>query len=215
MGADSPRGLDRQPGYFSEWPEPVSDEALGAITQLISQAQDDAPEYWDRIYAQLYDELHALAKSQIRRHWSSSHRSPTSLISRAWLRVIKSDPTYKSKSHLIAILARAMRFALIDEARRFISAPVSDGGAETSSSWHEHEIDAAQKNDLEEMLAIHEALTCLADTEPRLATVVEMRYFAGMNDSEISEALDVTPRTVHRDWVRARAFLSSMLQPES
>ena len=63
----------------------------------------------------------------------------------------------------------------------------------------------------EEILAVHEALQTLAEVDPRLVRVVEMRYFAGLTDLEIGVALGVTDRTVRRDWERARLLLSQML----
>ncbi|SDY55766.1 RNA polymerase sigma factor, TIGR02999 family [Lysobacter sp. yr284] len=181
-----------------------------ALTELLAHAQGGAPQAWDRIYAAVYRELHMLARHQIRRHWAGPERSPTSLLSRTWLRLNQSGMAYKNRRHLIAILVRAMRFALIDEARRTFSTRRQRGEREPLVSY-EPDPDAAYDSGIAELLAIHQGLDTLGEHEPRLAQVVEMRYFGGLSDAEIADALGVTTRTVHRDWVRARAFLSSAL----
>ncbi|WP_158549300.1 ECF-type sigma factor [Lysobacter silvisoli] len=191
-------------------PPGIPDSALESVTELIAQAQNKQAIRWDRIYSVLYQELHALAQQQIRKHWSGPARSSTSLVSRAWLRLSQSPLVYQNRDHLVGVLARAMRYALIDEIRQSHAAKRRDVGGDAILSSRP-DAEAEYDPELERMLAIHQALELLAESEPRLGQVVEMRYFAGMTDAEIAEILSITPRTVHRDWVRARAFLSSVL----
>ncbi|MGH8079719.1 MAG: ECF-type sigma factor [Lysobacter sp.] len=188
----------------------ISEAALESITELIGQAQGGRVAAWDQVYAVLYQELHQLARQQIRRHWPGPGHSPTSLVSRTWLRLSQSNLVYQSRDHLVGILVRAMRFALVDEARVSYAAKRRAATGETAISY-DPEADAVSMPEIENLLAINQALNTLAEADPRLGQVVEMRYFAGMNDAEIADVLGITPRTVHRDWVRARAYLSSVL----
>ena len=98
----------------------ISDEALASLTQLISQAQGGEDGAWERIYALLYQDLHKVARTLIRQQ-QKTDRSPTSLISEGWLRLSHADLTIESRAHLTSLIARAMRFVLIDEARRVLS----------------------------------------------------------------------------------------------
>lgn len=190
----------------------LSDSAVDSITELIAQAQGGQAASWDHVYSALYKELHVLARQQIRKHSSGagSGRSPTSLVSRVWLRLSPSQVVYENRRHLIGILVRAMRFALVDEVRQVCTAKRSAMAGEALVAY-DADADIAFHPELEHLLTINQALNTLAEAEPRLGQVVEMRFFAGMNDAEIAALLGVTPRTVHRDWVRARAFLASEL----
>lgn len=187
-------------------------QVLESITQLISEAQGGRAEAWDRIYTLLYKDLHQVARSQIRQQRSFA-RSPTSLISETWLRLSGAKLSVNDRSHMIALIARAMRYVLLDEARRALAEKRGDGMEVLGLD----EIDEpGHSSHLEQLLIIDEALNDLAAVDERLAQVVEMRYFGGLSETEIAEILQVTERTVRRDWRKARAFLFSHLDdPET
>jgi len=184
----------------------ISDEALASLTQLISQAQGGQEGAWERIYALLYQDLHKVARTLIRQQ-QKTDRSPTSLISEGWLRLSHADLTIESRAHLTSLIARAMRFVLIDEARRVLS------------QKHGHGVEIVDLDDvspshdpqLEQLLMLDRALDELASLDKRLLQVVELRYFGGMQEEEIATLLQINERTVRRDWRKARAFLFSRL----
>lgn len=177
---------------------------LESVTELIVAAQRGKTGAWDKVYALLYKELHDAASMQIRRRWRRGKRSPTSLINRTWLRLNQDKLSLQNRQHLLAVLSRAMRYALIDEARRLNQARFD----EFLSADH---LDPSYDPDLEQLISIDHALNALGSLEPRLIQLVEMRYFAGMSDIEIGEVLGLTDRTIRRDWRKARAFLAAHL----
>ncbi|MGO1071675.1 ECF-type sigma factor [Lysobacter sp. CA199] len=187
----------------------LSEAALDSITELIHQAQNGRAGAWDRVYAALYQELHRLARMQIRQRWKGGERSPTSLVNRTWLRLSQATFNVNDRAHLISVLVHAMRYALIDETRRLLTEKRGEG--HQSVSLDEDDAGLAYDARLEQLLMIDQALDQLAAAEPRLGLLVELRYFGGMTDEEVAQALGVTDRTVRRDWRRARAFLSSTL----
>ncbi|UHQ23218.1 sigma-70 family RNA polymerase sigma factor [Lysobacter sp. 5GHs7-4] len=186
--------------------EPLLPSAsIESVTALIERAQSGQGEAWDQVYGLLYDELHQIAQQRLRQ-WSEG-RSATSLVNRAWLRFDPSRLSLQNRQHLLAVMARSMRYALLDEAER-LKALKRQAGAPAP----EDAVDTLGYDPrLDEMLALSVALNELSAAYPRLGTVVEMRYFAGMTEIEIAEALGLTERTVRRDWLKARAFLVSQL----
>lgn len=188
---------------------PVLDgEKAESVTQLLVEAEKSGGDAWNRIYGLIYQDLHRIARSQIRQQVNPG-LSPTSLISETWLKLVRSQVSASSRPHLVSLIARAMRFVLVDEARRALAS--KRGGrqvVETLSSIGEP---AAEDDGLEEVLALDKAFESLAEISPRLARVVELRYYGGLEEAEVAELLGVTSRTVRRDWRKARAFLQSQL----
>lgn len=177
------------------------------ITELIDAAQSGRREAWDQVYRLLYDELHAAARLQIGR-WRGGAGSATSLINRTWLRIDRERLTLESRRHLIGVLVRAMRYALLDEARRLKAWKRQPELA--LDDVHERHLPADDPR-LDQLLALDQALDALAAADPRLGLMVEMRYFAEMGDAEIARALELSDRTVRRDWRKAQAFLAAQL----
>ena len=184
----------------------ISDATLASVTQLISHAQAGQSEAWEGIYALLYQDLHKVARTLIRQQ-QRTNCSPTSLISEGWLRLSHADLNVENRSHLTSLIARAMRFVLIDEARRVLSQKHGHGMeiVELDDAPTSHD------QDLEQLLMLDRALDELARLDKRLMQVVELRYFGGMQEEEIAQLLQVHERTVRRDWRKARAFLFSRL----
>ncbi len=178
-----------------------------AFAQLLAAADAGQSTAWNRIYALLYADLHRIARSQIRR-LAGPHLSPTSLISETWLKLSGARLNVASRRHLTSLIARAMRFVLIDETRRTLTQ--AHPGSE-SLSLSDTLPDTTTQVRLEQLLSLHQALNGLADIDRRLAQVVELRYFGGLSEREVAEVLEVTERTVSRDWRKARAWLLARL----
>ncbi len=180
------------------------------ITQLLQRHHQGDREAFDRMVPLVYDRLRAIAHRQLQRN---GPRGPfldtTSLVQEAYLRLVdEHDVDWRDRGHFFAICARAMRRIMVDDARRRLAAKRGGDWAEVSTT-----ADAiAGEGAPEHLLAIDEALTKLADFNPRLAQLVECRYFAGMTEAETAEAMQSSLRTVQRDWMRARAWLLKMLE---
>ena len=151
--------------------------------------------------------MHRIAHGQ-GRQGAHGGISATSLVSESWLRLNGARFDVKDRRHFTALVARAMRFVLMDEVRRNMAEKRGEGrGTVLLDGDAEPAVDAA----MAEMIALDAALDRLARFDARLAQLVEMRYFGGLDETEIAEALGVTDRTLRRDWRRARAFLIAQL----
>ncbi len=185
----------------------LSEHAIESVTRLIGEARSGQSDAWDRIFTLLYDDLRVVARSQIRQQRRGAG-SPTSLISETWLRLAGSPMAVNDRSHLITLMARAMRFVLLDETRRVLTGKRGEGIEVLAL---EDAPEPGQVSPLEQLLSLDQALNALAKVDPRLVDVVELRYFGGLTEVEVAEVLGVTERTVRRDWRKARAFLHSQL----
>jgi RNA polymerase sigma factor (TIGR02999 family) len=150
-----------------------------------------------------YLELRHLARRQLRRLRPGQTLTTTSLVHEAFLKLVRSPVEPLDRNHFLALASRAMRQILVDYARE--RASLKRGGDRRRTTFEAESIPVDVLAD--EMLAIDHALTRLAALDERLASVVEWRYFGGMTEAEVAEALGVTERTVRRDWQKARAFL--------
>lgn len=198
----------RELGGSQERNDSVADHAVGSVTRLLVDAEEGGEDAWNQIYRLIYEDLHHIARSQIRQQLHPG-LSPTSLISEAWLKLLRSQAAATNRPHLVSLIARAMRFVLIDEARRALTS--KHGGNQNAESLSSVDIPITDDNRLEEMLALDKALESLAEISPRLAKVVELRYYGGLEENEIADLLNVTYRTIRRDWRKARAFLQKHL----
>ncbi len=178
-----------------------------SITRLLIDAQAGEDGAWNRIYGLLYGDLHRIARAQIRQRMSG-RISATSLVSESWLRLSGAHFSVENRRHFTALVARAMRFVLMDEVRRDLAEKRGDGQRALPLN---EEIDAGEDSALEDMIALDAALTRLSGLDRRLAQLVELRYFGGLDEGEIADVLGVTDRTLRRDWRKARAFLFTQL----
>jgi RNA polymerase sigma factor (TIGR02999 family) len=178
-------------------------DSVESVTRLLVDAQAGNNDAWNRIYSALYDELHRIARSQIRQK-TQGRVSATSLVSESWLKLANAKFSAENRRHFVAMVARAMRFVLVDETRKQMSEKRS-GGVQMLSL--DDDMDVGCDDDLVEVIAMDSALTQLQRLDARLAGLVEMRYFGGLDEAEIAAALGVTDRTLRRDWRKARAFL--------
>jgi RNA polymerase sigma factor (TIGR02999 family) len=154
----------------------------------------------------VYQELRRLASSKLAHEHPGQTLQPTALVHEAWLR-LQGDPSqrWESHRHFFAAAAEAMRRILIDNARR--KQAVCHGGRLHRTAFQPDEIPFVKDTPDEELLAVHEALDALAAQDPRQAELVKLRYFVGLTIEETAMALDLSERTVKRDWTYARAWL--------
>lgn len=161
-------------------------------------------------FAASYDELRRLARRQLRRLRPGQTLTTTALVHEAFAKLVKGPVKPEDRTHFFALAARAMRHILVDYARRRASGKRGFGVRPATLDPDSIPVGAIA----DEMLGIDRALTRLESLDERLARVVEWRFFGGMTDDEVAEALGVTARTVRRDWQKARAFLYRELSGE-
>ncbi len=177
------------------------------ITLLIADAQGGSAPAQEKLYAHVYRELHRLAERQLR--GDREHGGATSLVHEAYFRLARSPGSFNDRQHFFATAARAMRQILIDRARERLAE--RRGGGARVESLDGLAMDVAVAGGDEELLALNQALDQLGVLDARLAQVVEMRFFGGLELTEIAPLLQVSERTLKRDWRRARAFLYDAL----
>ena len=184
--------------------------ALDSITELIERANDGDKESLNRLFTGLYAELHALARSRVHRNTPITLLDTTALLHESYLRLTKLGALkVTSRAHFLAYAARAMRSIIVDFGRQRLAERRGGGAVEVP---FDTESDQPASSGEEEVLRVHEALKELAAVDERVVRVVEMRYFGGLTEEEISEALGVTTRTVQRDWEKERLLLSIALK---
>ena len=134
----------------------------------------------------------------------------TALVNECYLKLVQQDRLKPAdRAHFLAYSASVMRSIITDMAR---TALTDRRGGDVAQVTLNTEAIESVANPVDEILEVHAALEALAVVEPRLVRVVEMRYFAGMSDNEIAQALDLTDRTVRRDWAKARLLLAHALR---
>jgi RNA polymerase sigma factor (TIGR02999 family) len=176
---------------------------------VIPSAGSTAPASVQALFPALYNELRRLARSKLSSGGRHTLLDTHALVHEAFLRMQRDGGvSVNDREHFMAYAASTMRSVVIDFVRRR-NADRRGGGAEHVTL--DTRAAAALGGSDDEILAVHEALETLAEVDPRLVRVVEMRYFAGLTDIEIGSALGVTDRTVRRDWERARLLLAELL----
>lgn len=178
------------------------------VTVLLARWKEGSAEAGDLLVERIQRELRRLAASYLRRERSGHTLQPTALVNEAYLRLVgQRNVHWESRAHFFGVAARMMRRILLDHARRR-RARKREGFAGEQVSVSAVADPAAETN--VDFLALHDALTCLAATEPRQAEVVELRYFGGLTLDEIASTLAISPATVKRElrsakqWLRAR-----------
>lgn len=164
----------------------------------------------DGAFAGLYDELCIIARARLRRSGGQGATSTGALVHECWLRLERAGRVHiDERGRFLALAAQVMRSTIVDLVRRS-RAQVRGGDVEHLTL--DTGVAGAVAAEHDEVLGIDQALDALAARDARAAQVVEMRYFAGLDDATIAQALAVSERTVRRDWDRARAFLAVALR---
>jgi len=185
------------------------DAGPGQVTQLLKAMQMGDSRAAEDLLPLVYAELHRLAKAYMRRERPEHTLQATALINEAYLRLVKEDADWNSRSHFIGVAAMVMRRVLVDHARAH-NADRRAGGLKRVELSDDLVISVEQ---LDEVALLDNALTKLAKAKPRQARVVELRYFGGLSVEQISDLLEIAPRSVQRDWSLARIWLFRELRP--
>lgn len=182
---------------------------MGEVTLLIERAREGDREAFDQIFELLYSELRQIAHRRLARNGRDGIAETTALVNECFMKLVQRDSLAPSdRAHFLAYSATVMRSIIVDAARQ-ARTDRRGGDAEhvtLGTDLLDSTIAAAT-----EILDVHNALDALERVDARLAQVVKMRYFAGMEDAEIAEALGLSKRTVARDWEKARLLLADAL----
>jgi len=180
---------------------------------VLTTTRRERREALDQLVAGVYQELRAVAHRQLRARHRVAAGTPTlcttALVNEAYLKLVdQSRATWRDRAHFLALAAVAMRHILVDRARARSSG--KRGGARQRITWDDDAIALDDQSDV--MLEIDEALAILETLNPRLSQVVTLRFFGGIAEEEIAGILDLTVRTVQRDWAKARMLLRRILE---
>jgi len=160
----------------------------------------------------VYDELRRLARHYLRRERPGQTLQATALVHEAYLRLLKDkSPGWQNRTHFVAIAAVSMRQILVERARARHAA--KRGGEQIRVTLDESRI--GDEGASIDFLALDEALSRLARLDPKQARIVELRYFGGSTIEETADVLGISPATVKRGWVIAKAWLKRELQSAS
>jgi RNA polymerase sigma factor (TIGR02999 family) len=185
----------------------IKDIPPGEVTRLLEAAVAGDSGALDRLVPLMYEDLRRVARRQLDREGGGHTLQTTALIHEAYLKLAGGGNVgATSRAHFLAIAARAMRQVLVDYARRRKAAKRGGGVISVTLGDQAQPADASA----DDLLALNEALDQL---DPRQRQVIECRFFGGMEEKDIAEALGVSERTVRRDWVKARAWLYQALHP--
>lgn len=167
----------------------------------------------DQLMPILYDDLRRVARAHLRREQAWHSLQATALVHEVYLRLVKADAlTLDSRPQFLAVAARLMRQILVDHARRKRSAKRGGGLTIVGLDDAEGTAPAAARASAGiDLFALDRALEELAQVDPRLCDLVELRYFAGLTIAEAAAALNVSAATVEREWTIAKAWLYDRL----
>lgn len=172
------------------------------VLRRLAEGRDGA---LDELYPLVYDDLRRVARGHLARERPDHTLDTTALVHESYLRLLGSSQIdADSRAHFLSIAARAMRRILVDYARK--RGAKKRGGGVTPETLTPNLAVAIERSP--ELLALDDALERLEQFDPRQAKVVECRVFGGMTIEETAKILDVSPATVKRDWMLARAWLN-------
>ena len=183
----------------------------GDVTRLLAAIAGGERTAWDALFPLVYDRLQAIAHRQLRREREGHTLATTDLVHEAYFSLVGIDSvSWSDRAHFLAVAAQAMRRVLIDHARARGSQ--KRGGGLDHATLDADVVPVSLPDD--QMLALDEALSRLEQRNPRYGRIVECRFFAGMSIEETATALRISPATVKRDWLVARAWLHRELSDE-
>src|SRR5262245_51266408 len=179
------------------------------VTHILHAIDAGDKQAADRLLPLVYDELRKLAAARMASERPDHSLNATGLVHEAYLRLV-GEQRFDSRGHFFAAAGEAMRRILVDSARR--RAARKRGGAAGRVPLEEVEVSGSPEDG--QLLAGHEALDELAKTDPAAATLVKLRFFAGLTATEAADALGMSVRSAHELWAYARSWLRCQLGPD-
>lgn len=183
---------------------------MSEVTVLLREARQGNADAIARLFEVVYPELKRIARHRLHRDNGGTHLNTTALVNECYIKFAGSERLApEDRAHFLAYASVAMRSIVVDAARARLAE--RRGSGERPVTLDSAVIDSTPSSE-DQVLHVHEALTELHAMDARMAQVVEMRYFGGMTDDEIAQALDLSAKTVRRDWDKARLILASSLR---
>ena len=183
---------------------------MSEFGELLSAMREGDAKARDALFEAAYRDLHRLAHHRLRDGGRNVLLDTTALVHESYLRLANGNVLRaEDRRAFFAYASRVMRSVIVDAVRERMA---DRRGGGVPAITLNTQVAASLPSGAEEILRVDEALDELAKAEPRLAAIVEMRYFGGYSDIEIAEALELTTRTVRRDWSKARMLLSIALK---
>jgi RNA polymerase sigma factor (TIGR02999 family) len=180
-----------------------------AQTDVLNELRSGSRESLDRLVPLLYEELRVIAHRHLTRQAPGGTLETAALVHEAYLKIVdQSRAAVHDRAHFLALASIAMRHVLVDRAKA--RRTLKRDGDRWRVTLDEQAIGVDEQPEV--MLQLDDALNQLAEIAPRLARVVECRFFGGLTEEEIATALGITVRTVQRDWAKARMLLRRALQ---
>jgi RNA polymerase sigma factor (TIGR02999 family) len=185
-------------------PEPAT-----SLTELLQRAQQGDAAAMQRVLEAMYEDLRSLARQRLRGHRRGTYLDTTALVHESFLRFMKLGRLVgDDRGDFMRYSSQVMRSIVVDFARERLAERRGGGVKPVDLAHHD---DATTLEGEAEIVRVHEALEALAQHDERMARVVELRYFAGLNEAEIAEVLQVAERTVRREWAKARVWLAAAM----
>jgi RNA polymerase sigma-70 factor, ECF subfamily len=186
---------------------PVSPDVTSLLKRLAEGNQDAAGE----LIPVIYQELHRLAAGHLRHERPHHTLQPTALVHEAYMKLVaQRNANWQSRAHFFAVASNLMRHILVDYARRQLRA--KRGGRQAKLSLDEVVLLSPERSG--QMLALDECLSRLEKLDARQSRIVELRYFGGLTVDEAAAVLGVSPTTVRREWMSAKAYLYGELKQD-
>lgn len=181
------------------------------VISLVEGVRSGAPQAAEKLLPLVYEDLRAIAASMLRRERSSHTLQPTALVNEAYIKMVGGErKSWDGREHFLAVAAMAMRQILVNHARARNTQ--KRGSGEVQALTFIEPVDSSDRASDIDILALDEALQALEREAPRLAKIVELRYFAAMSIQQVAIVLDSSERTINREWRVARAELAMRLK---
>jgi len=179
----------------------LSEDGISSVTRLLQRVEDGESGASDQLFSLVYDELHRMADRQMRRQRPDHTLQATALVNEAYIRVF--GRKWRDRDHFRSVAARAMRSILVDHARKKTTVKRTPGGQrvpldELTQTYEERAID---------LVALDKALNRLAEVDPDMVRLVELRFFAALTMEETASFLNISIRSAQKEWHTARAWL--------
>ena len=189
--------------------EPARVPGTGEITRLLQEMREGDPKAAEELLSHVYRELRALAAAKMAHEAPGQTLQPTALAHEAWLRLgLGEGARFPNRAYFFAAVGEAMRRILVEAARR--KKRLKHGGNLKRVDIENVDLPAPLPDD--ELLALDEALTRLAESEPRAAELVNLCFFVGLTQEQAAKELGISVATVERQWAFARAWLFREIQ---
>ncbi|MCC5940590.1 MAG: sigma-70 family RNA polymerase sigma factor [Balneolaceae bacterium] len=184
-------------------------DRIGEITRLLVDAQNGDKAALDSLYPHVYGQLKEIARKHLAYERNAHTLQKTALVHELYIKMLgQSEVEWQNRAHFYSIASRCMRQILVDYARKKVA--LRRGGKNRPITLDEEKLNLEEH--AEEIIEMSDLIEKLSEIDSRRGQVVEMRFFGGMSIPEISEVLQVTTRTVDRDWAKAKLWLYNELK---